>query len=151
MVTGLKRISGRKIILALAAAFSFFAVTVVDRLIYFRKISWSASAMKGIAAVYSGCENRIEIKGAVTGVRLIQTCDPRVADKMADEFTRHAKEITVFPQSCFHKPVIAWGPELHYWAEDWMPLAPRPGRYVLFEDKRWNFVPVHEFILFRYP
>lgn len=145
-----RRVSGRKIILWLAVAVLFFGVFVVDRLIYFRKISWSASTIKGIGAVYFGCESRIEIKEAMTGDRLINDCDPKVAD-MADEFTRHAKEITVFPQGCFYQSVIAWGPELRYWAEEWMPFSPRPGRFVLYNDKSRKFVPADEFASFGCP
>jgi hypothetical protein len=151
MVMHPSRVSGRKIIVWLAVGLSFFGLLVVDRLIYFRKISWPAPTMKGITAVYFGCENRNEFKEAVTGDWLIQIRDSKLADKVTDDFTGHAKEITVFPNGCFYKSVIAWGPELHYWAEEWMPFAPRPGRYVLFDDKTRKFVPADEFASFGCP
>ncbi len=103
--------------------------------------------MKGIGAVYFGCEKPVEIKEAVTGDWLVQYCDP----KAPVEFVRQAGEVAVFPGGCFNKSVLAWGPEIHYWAERWMPFAPKPGRYVLLEDKRWKFVPVDEFTSFGCP
>lgn len=147
MVSQPKYVSGRKVILAFGIVLLAFGNVVADRIVYFRKLSLAGSTIKGITAVYFGCEKAIEPTQAMTGDLVIQYCGSTVPE----DFVRAAKDVTVFPLGCLDKSVIAWGPELHYWAENWMPFSPVPGRFVLHEDKRHGFVTIDEFSRFGCP
>jgi hypothetical protein len=133
-------VSGRKVILAIGIVLLVFGIVIADRIVYFRKLSWLGATMKGIAAVYFGCDKTVELTQPMTGDWLIQYC----SSKVSEDFVQAAKDVTVFSRGCLDKSVVAWGPELHFWAENWMPFAPKPGRFVLFENKKWSFVTTGE-------
>jgi hypothetical protein len=123
------------------------ATGIVDRLIYFRGVSWWYATLKGVGAIYSGCEANMVEAIPLSGRQIIEKCDPDVPL----DFVARAQHVIVYPRGCTNQSVVAWGPEIQHWAETWMPFAPRGGRVVLFEDHRTKFVPLDEFGAFGCP
>lgn len=137
----------RKLMIGIGITFLVLTTVAVDRLIHLRRLMWASSSMKGIGAVYYRCEQPMDSVGPINGRSLIEKCDPN----LHQEFKQAAQQITVFPGGCSNKSVIAWGPEVHYWGESWMPLAPLPKRAVLYEDRLARCVTLQEFDSFGCP
>lgn len=137
----------RKCLIGVGIVFLVLMIFGVDRLIHLRKLMNETAAIKGIGAIYFGCDKAMVPIGPIDGRSVIEECKPDVDPK----FKQAALQITVYPGGCTNKSVIAWSPELHYWAESWMLLAPIPKRAVLFDDGHSQCVTLDEFASFECP
>jgi len=138
----------RRFIFFIGISFLVAALLGIDRLVYLRRLMWSASAIKDIGAVYHSCEKPVEFLAPMNGLSLMEKCNSKIDH---EQFRQSARQITVFPGGCANTSVIAWGPELHYWAESWMPLAPKAKRAVLFDDGHSQCVTLEQFAAFGCP